>query len=42
MARLEPVAVNVEEALVGPVARGNEENEEEDRAVDAGPVEEVG
>ena len=39
--RLEPVAGEVEEASVGPVARGQEENEEEKRAVDARPVEEV-
>lgn len=40
--RLEPVAAEVEEAAVGPVARGQEEDEQQDRAVDAGPVEEVG
>jgi len=40
--RLEPVAVDVEEALVGPVAGGDEEDQEEDGAVDAGAVEEVG
>lgn len=39
---LEPVAAEVEEAAVGPVARGEEEDEEEDGAVDAGAVEEVG
>jgi hypothetical protein len=39
---LEPVAAKVEEASVGPVARGDEENEEQDGAVDAGPVEEPG
>lgn len=38
---LEPIAAEVEEAAVGPVARGYEEDEEEDRAVDAGAVEEV-
>lgn len=37
-----PVAVDVEEAPIGPVARGEEEDEEQDRAVHAGPVEEVG
>lgn len=39
---MEPVAVEVEEAPVGPVAGGHEEDEEEEGAVDAGPVEEVG
>lgn len=39
---LEPVAAEVEEAAVGPVARGEEEDEQEDGAVDAGAVEEVG
>ena len=42
MPRLEPVAVNVKEALVGPVTRGDEEDEEEYRAVNAGSVEKVG
>ena len=42
MTRLEPVAVDVEKALVGPVARGDEEDEEQDRAINAGAVEEVG
>lgn len=42
MAGLEPVAVDVEETLVGPVARGNEKDQEEDGAVDAGPIEEIG
>lgn len=37
-----PVAAEVEEAAVGPVARGEEEDEEQDGAVDAGAVEEVG
>lgn len=40
--REEPVAAEVEEAAVGPVARGEEEDEQQDGAVDAGPVEEVG
>lgn len=40
--RLEPVAAKVEEASVGPVARGQEEDEEEDGAVEAWSVEEVG
>lgn len=39
---LEPVAAEVEEAAVGPVAGREEEDEQEDGAVDAGPVEEVG
>lgn len=39
---LEPVAAEVEEAAVGPVARGEEEDEQEDGAVDAGAIEEVG
>ena len=42
MARFEPIAVNVEEAVVGPVARRDEQDEEEDGAVDAGPVQEIG
>lgn len=42
MARFEPVAVDVEEAVVGPVARGDEKDEEENGAVDAGPIEEIG
>lgn len=41
-ARLEPIAAEVEEAAVGPVARGHEEDEEEEGAVDAGAVEEIG
>lgn len=41
MPRLKPVAVDVEKAVVGPVARGDEEDQEEDRAVDARPVEKV-
>ena len=39
--RLEPVAGEVEEASVGPVARGHEEDQQKKGAVDAGPVEEV-
>lgn len=42
MARFEPIAVDVEEAVIGPVARGDEKDEEENRAVDAGPIEEIG
>lgn len=42
MTRLEPVAVDVEEALIGPVAGGDEEDQEEDGAVDAWSIEEVG
>ncbi len=42
MPRLEPVAAQVEEAVVGPVARREEEDEEQHGAVDARPVEEVG
>lgn len=42
MARFEPVAVEVEEAVIGPVAGGQEEDEEQDGAVDARSVEEVG
>ena len=38
----EPVAVEVEEAPVRPVAAGEEEDDEEDAAVDARAVEEVG
>lgn len=40
--RLEPVASKVEEATVGPVARRQEEYEQEDGAVEAWPVQEVG
>ena len=39
---LEPVTAEVEEASVGPVTRRQEQDEEQDRAVDAGAVEEVG
>lgn len=39
--RGEPVAAELEEAAVGPVARGDEEDEQEDGAVDARPVQEV-
>jgi hypothetical protein len=43
MSRLEPVAaVYVEEALLRPVAGRYEENKEQDGAVDAGAVKEVG
>ena len=42
MPLLEPVTVEVKEALVGPVAGGDEEDEEKDRAVDARAIEEVG
>lgn len=38
----EPVGAEVKEAPVGPAARGAEEDKEEDGAVDAGPIEEVG
>jgi hypothetical protein len=41
MTRLEPVAMQIEEALVRPVAGGDEENEEEQGAVDTRPIEEV-
>lgn len=40
--RLEPVAAEVEETPVGPVARGHEQDQQQKGAVDAGPVEEVG
>lgn len=40
--RHEPVTAKVEETSVGPVARGHEEDYEQDAAVDAGAVEEVG
>jgi hypothetical protein len=39
---LKPVAAEVEETSVGPVAGGQEEDEEEERAVEARPVEEIG
>jgi len=38
---LKPVAIEVEETVVGPVARGGEEDDEEKGAVHAWPVEEV-
>ena len=41
MTGFEPVAMDIEEALVGPVAGGYEEDQEEDGAIDAWPVEEV-
>lgn len=41
-ARLEPVAAEVEEAAVGPVARSHKQDEQQEGTVDAGPVEEVG
>lgn len=40
--RLEPVAAKVEEAAFGPVARGQEQYEQQDGAVYAGSVEKVG
>lgn len=42
MSRFKPVAVDVEKAVVGPIAWGDEEDEEEHGAVDARPIEEVG
>ena len=41
MSWLEPIAMYVEEAVVGPVARRDEQNQEEDRTVDAWSVEEI-
>jgi hypothetical protein len=41
-ARLKPVAAEVEEAVVGPVARRGEQDQQQERAVHARPVEEVG
>lgn len=40
-ARLEPVAAKVEKAVLRPVARGQEEYDEQERAVEAWSVEEV-
>lgn len=40
--RLEPVAAEVEDAPVGPVAGCQEEDEEEERAVEARSVEKIG
>lgn len=40
-ARGEPVAMKIEEAVVGPVAGGQEEDEEQGGAVDAGAVQRV-
>lgn len=42
MAWFEPVSAKVEEAVVGPVTGRQEQDEEQDGAVDAGSVEEVG
>ena len=42
MPRLEPVAVHVQEAVVGPVAGAGEKDQEEGAAVDARPVEGIG
>lgn len=42
MARLKPVAVYIEEAMVGPVTRGDEQDEEKNGAVDTRSVEEIG
>lgn len=41
MSRLKPVAVEVEEAVVGPMTGRDEEDQEEDGTVDAWSVEEV-
>lgn len=41
MAGLKPVAMDVEEAVVGPVARGDEEDQEENGAVDTWPIKEI-
>lgn len=42
MSWFKPVAVDVEKAMVGPIAWGYKEDEEENGAVDARPIEEVG
>lgn len=42
MSRFEPVTVDVKEAMIGPVARRDEEDEEENRAVDTRSVQEIG
>jgi hypothetical protein len=42
VSRLEPVAAEVEEAVVGPVAGRSKEDQEQEGAVDARSVEEVG
>lgn len=42
MTRFEPVVAEIKETVIGPVARGGEEDEKEKRAVDAGPVQEIG
>lgn len=41
-ARLEPVGGEVEEAPVAPIAGRQEEDQEQERAIKARPVEEVG
>lgn len=40
--RLEPVAADVEEAVIGPVAGRGEEDQQQKGAVHARPVEKVG
>ena len=41
MTRLEPIAMYVEETVVGPVAGGYEKDEKKDGAVDAWSIEKV-
>ena len=41
MSWFKPAAIDIEEALIGPVARGAEKDEEEDGAVDARSVEKI-
>jgi len=41
MSWFEPVAVDIEEAMVGPVATGAEERHQEDGTVDARPADQI-
>ena len=41
MSGFEPVAMDIEEAVVGPVAGGDEKDYEENRAVDTWAIEEI-
>ena len=42
MAWLKPIAMNIEEAMIRPVARRDEENQEKNRAINTGSVKKIG
>ena len=42
MSWLKPITVDVKEAMVGPVAGGDEQDQEEDGTIDAWPIQKVG